>query len=164
MEGCQVVLGAQWMKELNEICFNFKKLQVRFFYKDKEYKWQGLIQPDVHPVDDKIATKEFNFALLKFMLLATSSASVSSMPSIHQDIQALLNKFPAVISSAITLPLARYCDHKISLLQGSKPVCLKPYRYSHCIKNELDKLITDMLSSGIIRNSSGTFSAPVVMV
>ena len=52
----------------------------------------------------------------------------------------------------------------IPLQTGSDLVCLKPYKYPHYQKSEVGRLVTEMLTAGVIRPSNNPFSSPVVLV
>jgi hypothetical protein len=43
----------------------------------------------------------------------------------------VLDQFQSVFGEPTTLPPMRQFDHQIPLLPNSKPVNLRPYRYSH---------------------------------
>ena len=58
----------------------------------------------------------------------------------------------------------RDTEHQIDLLLGSKPVHVRPYRYPHFQKAEIERLVTEMLNSGIIRDSKSSFSSPVLLI
>lgn len=47
------------------------------------------------------------------------------------------------------LPPSRGHEHAITLKDGTYPVSVRPYRYSHLQKNEIEKLILEMLQAKI---------------
>jgi hypothetical protein len=62
----------------------------------------------------------------------------------------LLEEFASLFLEPQGLPPRREFDHKITLLPGSRPVNLRPYRYNPEQKNEIERQITEMLKQGII--------------
>jgi hypothetical protein len=62
------------------------------------------------------------------------------------------------------IPPSRDHEHQIELIPGSTPPNKRPYRYPHQQKGEIEKMVQDMLDSGIIQPRRSSFSSPVVMV
>jgi len=62
------------------------------------------------------------------------------------------------------LPPLRDHDHKIPLKTGSEAVNLRPYRYSGLQKDSLERMVTEMLDTGIIRTSNSPFASLVILV
>lgn len=67
-----------------------------------------------------------------------------------------------VFSTLKALPPKHVNDHSITLLQVSPPV--KPYRYLHSQKEEIEKLVKGMLEKGIIQPSKNPFSSLIILV
>lgn len=63
-----------------------------------------------------------------------------------------------------TLPPARQCDHEIPLMPNAKPVNMGSYRYSHEQKYVIEKIVQEMLDSGIITPITSPFASPVLLV
>eukprot|EP00253_Pinus_taeda_P026095 PITA_26095 len=55
-------------------------------------------------------------------------------------------------------------DHSITLVPGAQPPNVCPYRYPFAQKNEIEKIIKELLEAGVIRPSISPYSSPVVMV
>ncbi|GJY00541.1 ty3-gypsy retrotransposon protein [Tanacetum coccineum] len=81
-----------------------------------------------------------------------------------QELDSLLSLFASLFQVPTNLPPHRLIDHRIHLLPNTKPVNVRPYRYPHYQKREMEKLVMEMLSQGIIRFSHSLFSSPVLLV
>lgn len=53
---------------------------------------------------------------------------------------------------------------RITLLEGQGSICVRPYRYTHLQKDEIQRQLEEMLSTEIIRLSHSAFSSPVILV
>lgn len=79
-------------------------------------------------------------------------------------VQPLLQEFAHVFSEPTGLPPKRMCDHHIPLVEGAKPVNLRPYRYKPALKDEIERQVSEMLRSGVIQPSQSSFSSPTLLV
>ncbi|WVZ09782.1 hypothetical protein V8G54_014312 [Vigna mungo] len=70
----------------------------------------------------------------------------------------------SVFETPSSLPPPRSHDHVILLIDGSTPVKVKPYRYLHSQKDEIERLVHGMLGDGIIQHSKSPFSSPIILV
>lgn len=77
---------------------------------------------------------------------------------------ASLEKYSIVFSIPQSLPPTRSVDHAIPLHLNAKPFKLKPYRYPHSQKTEIEKQVQEMLTSGIIKPSNSIYASPVILV
>lgn len=62
------------------------------------------------------------------------------------------------------LPLNRPCDHKIPTQSGHNLLLIKPYRYPYFQKAEIERLVSKMLATGIIRHSNSPYSSLVILM
>ena len=69
----------------------------------------------------------------------------------------------AIFESPKGLPPNRQKNHAIVLKEGTNPVSVQPYRYPQIQKDEIEKLVRDMLHAQIIRLSTSPFSSPVIL-
>ena len=62
------------------------------------------------------------------------------------------------------LPPERSIEHIIEVKSGANPIKVKPYRYPHHHKMEIERLVQDLLKCGVITKSRIPYAAPVVLV
>lgn len=74
-------------------------------------------------------------------------------------LQSLLTEFPGLFKEPTELPPRITHDHKIPLLPGAALVNVQPYRYPYFQKSEIEKIIKEMLASGVIQPSVSPFSS-----
>jgi hypothetical protein len=76
----------------------------------------------------------------------------------------LLDNFTDLFVEPSGLPPPRDRCHEIRLLPGTPPVAVRPYQYAHIQKQELERQCAAMLQTGVIRPSTSSFSASVLLV
>lgn len=84
--------------------------------------------------------------------------------NLHLAIVDILEEFKMLFKEPQGLPPQRHRDHAIRLLPGSQTPNLRPYRYSYYQKNEIERLVREMLSAGVVRPSVSSFSSLVILV
>ena len=62
------------------------------------------------------------------------------------------------------LPPPRSHNHVIPLIHGANPVKVKSYRHPFSQKQQIEKMVQDMLQEGIIVPSNSPFSSPIILV
>ena len=76
----------------------------------------------------------------------------------------VLNRYSKVFATPQGLPPKRNHEHTITLKEGTDPVGVRPFRYPQSQKDEIERLIEEMLTAGIIKPSTSVFSSPVLLV
>ncbi|KAL0551807.1 hypothetical protein IC582_010896 [Cucumis melo] len=79
-------------------------------------------------------------------------------------IKALLERYSDIFEMPRELPPKRSIDHHILTLLEQKPTNDGPYKYSHAQKEEIEKLVTEMLQAGVIRPNHSPYSSLVLLV
>jgi hypothetical protein len=140
-----MVLGVQWLEALGPILWDFDRRTMGFVRNDHHILWHA---------SDTEGSRSSLHAI-------SESANDDNTGNLMDD---LLEQFVPLFEAPIGLPPQRTRCHKIRLLSGTVPVAVRPYRYVHMQKPELECQCAEMLQQGIIRPSSSAFSAPVLLV
>uniref|UniRef100_A0ACD6AH72 Uncharacterized protein n=1 Tax=Avena sativa TaxID=4498 RepID=A0ACD6AH72_AVESA len=104
---------------------------------------------------------DFECIVVELQLLSEQQDQVIKYPV---EIQSLLDAYVVVFSEPNGLPPVRVVSHSIPLVQGARPVQIRPYRFAPELKNEIEKQVSEMLHSGVIRPSDSNFASPLIMV
>jgi hypothetical protein len=71
--------------------------------------------------------------------------------NIHPRMQEILHEFFNLFVERLSLLPTWKIDHGISLKEGTELVNVRPYKYTHYQKNEIEKQVQEMLRSGLVR-------------
>jgi hypothetical protein len=164
MGGCDIVLGADWLGTLGPILMDFKELTMQFDQEGQKYNIQCITvsSPEI-----------ISFHCMEKLLKKGHSGVISQLhaiqetetPSVPQDLQSILSKHQVVFSTPQGLPPSRGVhDHSILLIPRSLPPNIRPYHHPFTQKNEIEKMVQELLNTGIIRPSTSPYSSPMVMV
>lgn len=91
---------------------------------------------------------------------ADTPEPASSIPAIAE----LLQEYQSVFAPPQGYPPERAFAHEIPLVPGATPVNVRPYRYPPAIKDEIERQISEMLTTGIMQPSQSPFSSFVLLV
>jgi hypothetical protein len=92
-----------------------------------------------------------------------SSAKTSQL-TVPPPVAEVLQQFEDVFQKPHGLPPRRVLDHAITLQEGAQPVSVRPYRYPFYQKEEIERIVQELLQSGVIQHSHSPFSSPVLLV
>ncbi|PRQ30153.1 putative nucleotidyltransferase, Ribonuclease H [Rosa chinensis] len=166
INGCEVLLGASWLRTLGDIIWNYEKMTMKFSVQGREFMLQGILDNDTALVSGATMTKllkQEKQAML-IQLMEISSADNGSLNFVDPAIVTLINKFATLFDKSTSLPPHRRQDHRIELLPGTTLVSVRPYRYPQFQKNEVEKICNELLVEKQIQHSTSPFSSPVILV
>lgn len=67
-----------------------------------------------------------------------AETQISDNTQLSTAAQQLLSEFPQIVQPPTTLPPRRDCDHAIPLIEGARPINVRPYRYPPSLKDEIE--------------------------
>lgn len=152
-----LVLGMDWLEQFSPMSVDWKHKWISLPYQGQTIQLQGC--PPVVPAGTLLEIRHIP-------VMSESSEQLFSVDSlaVPEPIQQLLHKYEALFQPPTTLPPSRFCDHSIPLIEGARPVNIRPYRFSPDMKDEIESQVNEMLQSGLIQHSSSAFSSPVLLV
>ncbi|XLR33619.1 hypothetical protein S83_061519 [Arachis hypogaea] len=143
LKGADVVLGVHWMMRLGTIRINYMELFMKFKIMGKWVVFQGerlLKDANLHFRELKKLNAS-NAIVSMFHLEVTNTDSTPQATLEDESVQGVLTEFSEVFEEPIKLPPQREVDHHIHLIPGSAPVSIRPYRYPHFQKEEMERLV-----------------------
>ncbi|XP_028552250.1 uncharacterized protein LOC114580023 [Dendrobium catenatum] len=161
-----VILGMQWLQSLGEMKVNWKKLYMEYGQGGRKVTLQG----DPSLCRARVALKsifktlrdEGEGYLIELQQVGTEAEREPEV--IPEEIQELLQQHSTVFQMPQGLPPVRTREHAIVLKTGVAPISVQPYRYPHAQKEEIERLVTEMLEAQVIQPSVSPFSSPVLLV
>ncbi|GAB2295325.1 hypothetical protein Dimus_038348 [Dionaea muscipula] len=167
LSGYDAALGAQWLCTLGRISWDFAQLKIEFAINGQPITLQGIATPPDRLVSTGQANRAIRHNGKGFLLqLHAIQLGVEQEGSLdpHPDVEELLQQFDDLFREPVDLPPPRSLDHRIPLTPGSQPINIRPYRYPHFQKNEIERSVSELLSSGVIRPRVSPYSSPVLLV
>ncbi|XP_010462823.1 PREDICTED: uncharacterized protein LOC104743438 [Camelina sativa] len=157
-----VILGVYWLRTLGDCRVNWEKNEMSFIHKGQMVSIKGesdlLISKMSLTSGYKIHKKGVEVELCNQQLCQPDNTLLD--PRIEE----VLNKFVKVFEVPSGLPSIRGREHSIILLPGHNTISVRPYRYPHAQKEIMEKMVKEMLDSGIIRPSHSPFSSQILLV
>ncbi|XP_047169448.1 uncharacterized protein LOC124837990 [Vigna umbellata] len=168
ISGADLILGANWLKPLGSHIADYDSLQLKFLHNGRFITLQGEkdhspTQAQLHHLKIMVFThsiaEAFSMQLLESPDLQSSLDELTA--ELALDLALLLHKYLSVFETPSSLPPPRSHDHVIPLIDGSKPVKVKPYRYLHSQKDEIERPVHGMLED---EPSKSPFPSPIILV
>ncbi|KAK8957341.1 hypothetical protein KSP39_PZI000693 [Platanthera zijinensis] len=161
IRGSDMVLGVQWLRQLKRVTTDWEKMTLEFSYLGTEHCLQGIRTSPLKEISLRSLQRIEEEGSVMAMVLGIET--IRSVPEPEQ-LQDLLVQFDDIFQEPRSLPPARFRDHQIQLKAGVDPTNIRPYRYPHIQKTEIERSIREMLAAGIIRPSTSAFSSPIILV
>lgn len=160
-----VILGIQWLEKLGEVLTKWKTQEMTFH----ENGAVVTIRGDPSLTRSRISLKAMIRVLRKEgggILVECNQLEGEELTKTDQPLflRSILEEFRGVFEQPSGLPPRRGHEHDIVMKEGSNPVGVRPYRYPQVQKDEIERLIGEMLQAGIIQPSSSPYSSPVLLV
>ena len=134
---------------------------------DKQWVLKGIHLGSMELVHEGVMDKTMCQMAKGWIMYACSKVEEGSSIGtevMSSEMRALCTEFSKIFEKPKGLPPRRSYDHQILLVKDAEPVNLRPYRHPWEQKNAIEKMIEEMLESGIIRDSRSPYVSPVLMV
>jgi len=161
----EVVLGAGWIASLGKFEGDYGSLTLSWMLNGSKVTLRGDPSLGWSPASSKMTFNALKNSEDGFLVTPLFKATeVEVVPPISVATQQLLAKFDSLFQPPSGLPPKRELDHAITLKDKAEIPHLRPYRYPHYQKSEIERLVEEMLQMDIIRPSTSPFSSPVILV
>lgn len=144
VQGYDLILGMDWLSTFGPMEIDWSKGLMTLKNKDKKVMLQ------VAPVTAEVRLCEQELDLVKehkqgsqvilAHLFCTEAEEESQMQPTYYTIQRVLEEYQDVFAEPTSLPPSRPIDHQIPLKLDSKPINIRPYRFSYFQKLEIENL------------------------
>lgn len=162
LAGLNIVLGVKWLETLGPTICDWKAQSIQIMWEGQTHLLQGVQAATIHAIGPQEIIKEARQGHLLYALCLSDTET--QIPQVADDLKALIHDFDDLFQAPTGLPPHCKIEHTITLKEGNDPVKVRPYRYAHFQKEEIERQVEDMLKSGIVRTSSSPFSSPVLLV
>lgn len=168
LSGLDLVLDIQWLEMLGSVVCNWKQSTMEFIWDNQVRQLQGINEQAIQEATLKEITKDCrrDHALFAVSFCPTIEAASQEKTDVmkQQDVLRILHEYKDVFKEPSCVPPVREVDHCITLKEGTEPINVRPYRYAHFQKEEIEKQVQEILNYGLIRPSTSPFSSPVLLV
>lgn len=163
--GYHIVLGCDWLREVAPVQFDHRDGSVMVLMETKCLRLSSI--------DIKDSYSLISADALYKLLCCDEQQTIEHLFSIQTDsedtqinpaVSGILAQFDDVFIEPKDLPPVRGVEHSIILKEGSVPKQMYPYRYSHAYKDEIEKIVQELLDNGTIRHIQSSFASPVLLV
>jgi hypothetical protein len=166
--GCyDAILGMEWLETFSPMQIQWKQKWLSFNAQGHQVKLQG-ISDNVHSCPEVILNQltamEKDESVWGIVQVYSVQPETPAQPEIPPAITTLIDQYADIFSEPSGIPPVRSHTHTIPLLPGVQPFRLRPYRYTPSQKDEIEKQVTHLLKTNMIKESSSPFASPALLV
>jgi len=151
--GADLVLGVQWLKTLGSVLTDYTTLTMKFMaashlvelHDEHEQALESISSSQLRRIIHTNGT-----SMMFHIRLEPCTPLQPKIILIPQEIEELIDQYSQLFQPLLDLPPSRDTDHAINILPATAPVNVKPYRYPHYQKKEIEDQISSMLDKGFI--------------
>ena len=164
----EVILGIQWMETLDEYTQSFKRMDFTFVVDRKKVVLRGMTNErpkEVYAHRMEAIFRHDDVAWAAHCFILAKPIKGHRTPPQDDELQDILSRHDKVFMDIPPgIPPHRGFEHTIELESGAKTVITTPYRHPKKFKNEIERMIQELLEKGWIHSSSSPFASFVVLV
>nr|GEV11618.1 hypothetical protein [Tanacetum cinerariifolium] len=144
-----VILGVKWLRQLGETRVNWKELTMSFQIGDDRVTLRGepglrRLEASLQSLARAIPNISETYLIALTRVEDTSTMVTSAHPAA---LVSLLTNYSNIFVLPTGLPPQRDHKHAIVLKSGTEPINVRPYRYPQLQKDEIEKLVGEMLEA-----------------
>ncbi|KAJ3704033.1 hypothetical protein LUZ61_007738 [Rhynchospora tenuis] len=171
VQGYDIILGMDWIAKMGPMVIDCDKGVVQFskggqviiLKVQHEQAEIQLCEANINVSQEWSKGHEVIIAHL-FLSEEANSSPPQLAKYILPELKEVVQQYTQVFYEPSSLPPIRVLDHSIPLKPETQPINLRPYRFSHFQRLEIEKIIEELLHSGYIRPSSSPFASPILLV
>lgn len=162
--GSDVILGIKWLQTLGDMTVNWHELWMQLWDRNRLVTIKGDPSLSKTLTSCKTLCKILQHEVEGYLVHLNAKEETGLEMKISAGIQSIINTYSGMFEMPSGIPPQQSHEHAIILKEGSAPISVCPYRYPHAQKDEIERLVKEMVDAGIIQPSNSLFSSPVLLV
>jgi len=144
LEEINLILDVSWLQTLGATTMDWQKMSMQFQVDGQGVTLRGFTKPNQVSTSLQSLLEEDKKEVGRLLWTTEVQCQGTNIPSTlstqrSRELHQLLAAFSKVFKEPKGLPPQRMSDHVILLQEGCGPVNVRPYRYPHHQKNEIEK-------------------------
>lgn len=168
ISGADAVLGIDWLKGLGPVTTDYAEFVMHFQHSGHDISLKADVGLGPEPTSANQLKRLLQTGSISefYQLHVMDPAPLDPPFSPHpiQSVEHLLHRYDHLFHPPSRLPPPQQVVHRITLKPSTAPVSVRPYRYPHFQKNEIERQVSELLSAGLIRPSISPYSSPMLLV